>query len=268
MADLAERYGAWLHVDGAFGLFAALSPRTAHLVEGVAPRRLGDRRRPQVAQRPLRERLRVHQGLRRSSPACSRARPRTCPRWTIRSRPGGTWVPRCRGARARCRSGPRSGRTAAAATGRSSRRTSTSPSTWPPSSTRRDDLERLAEVPLNIVCFRARPPGVPEDRLDELNRRIADASIQDGRVFFGSTVYGGGSRSVPRRSAGGSVPRTSPSSRRSSRNWPRRSSPSCDPSAGSVVRRILGGTTAYGGVLASTWTFTERVKRAVIPDVT
>ena len=28
MADLAERYGAWLHVDGAFGLFAAASPRT------------------------------------------------------------------------------------------------------------------------------------------------------------------------------------------------------------------------------------------------
>ena len=26
MADLAERHGAWLHVDGAFGLFAALSP--------------------------------------------------------------------------------------------------------------------------------------------------------------------------------------------------------------------------------------------------
>src|SRR4051812_24675315 len=27
MADLAERSGAWFHVDGAFGLFAALSPR-------------------------------------------------------------------------------------------------------------------------------------------------------------------------------------------------------------------------------------------------
>jgi Pyridoxal-dependent decarboxylase conserved domain len=36
MADLAERYGAWFHVDGAFWLFAALSPRTKHLVEGVA----------------------------------------------------------------------------------------------------------------------------------------------------------------------------------------------------------------------------------------
>jgi hypothetical protein len=35
MADLASRYGAWFHVDGAFGLFAAVSPRTRHLVEGV-----------------------------------------------------------------------------------------------------------------------------------------------------------------------------------------------------------------------------------------
>ncbi|NND61017.1 MAG: aspartate aminotransferase family protein, partial [Gammaproteobacteria bacterium] len=36
MADLAEQYNAWLHVDGAFGLFAAVSPRTKHLVDGVA----------------------------------------------------------------------------------------------------------------------------------------------------------------------------------------------------------------------------------------
>ena len=54
-----------------------------------------------------------------------------------------------------------------------------------------DDLERLADTPLNIVCFRARPPGVAEDRLDDLNRRIATGVIEDGRVFFGSTVYDG-----------------------------------------------------------------------------
>jgi glutamate/tyrosine decarboxylase-like PLP-dependent enzyme len=54
-----------------------------------------------------------------------------------------------------------------------------------------DDLERLADVPLNIVCFRAHPPGVPEDRLDELNRRIAAGVIEDGRVFFGATTYDG-----------------------------------------------------------------------------
>ncbi|MGR6964482.1 pyridoxal phosphate-dependent decarboxylase family protein [Geodermatophilus sp. URMC 61] len=33
---LAHRYGAWVHVDGAFGLWAAASPTTRHLVEGVA----------------------------------------------------------------------------------------------------------------------------------------------------------------------------------------------------------------------------------------
>src|SRR6185436_16692113 len=35
MADLAEQYGAWLHVDGAFGLFAATSPATRPLVGGI-----------------------------------------------------------------------------------------------------------------------------------------------------------------------------------------------------------------------------------------
>jgi glutamate/tyrosine decarboxylase-like PLP-dependent enzyme len=38
LADLAEEHGAWLHVDGAFGLFARVSPRVAHLAEGVEPR--------------------------------------------------------------------------------------------------------------------------------------------------------------------------------------------------------------------------------------
>jgi glutamate/tyrosine decarboxylase-like PLP-dependent enzyme len=33
--DLARRHGAWIHVDGAFGLWAGASPRTRHLVEGV-----------------------------------------------------------------------------------------------------------------------------------------------------------------------------------------------------------------------------------------
>jgi len=41
------------------------------------------------------------------------------------------------------------------------------------------------------VCFRARPAGVAEGELDELNRRIGVAALADGRVFFGTTVYDG-----------------------------------------------------------------------------
>ena len=47
------------------------------------------------------------------------------------------------------------------------------------------ELERLADVPLNIVCFRAHPPGLGEERLNELNTRLGDALRADGRVFVG-----------------------------------------------------------------------------------
>jgi glutamate/tyrosine decarboxylase-like PLP-dependent enzyme len=53
------------------------------------------------------------------------------------------------------------------------------------------ELERLADVPLNVVCFRYRPAGVAEEELDELNRRLGQAVLDDGRVYFGTTVYAG-----------------------------------------------------------------------------
>ena len=36
LIDAAHRHGAWVHVDGAFGLWAACSPGTKHLMEGCA----------------------------------------------------------------------------------------------------------------------------------------------------------------------------------------------------------------------------------------
>jgi glutamate/tyrosine decarboxylase-like PLP-dependent enzyme len=35
IAEAAQQHGAWLHVDGAFGLWAAASPQLRHLVRGV-----------------------------------------------------------------------------------------------------------------------------------------------------------------------------------------------------------------------------------------
>jgi glutamate/tyrosine decarboxylase-like PLP-dependent enzyme len=53
-------------------------------------------------------------------------------------------------------------------------------------------FERLAEAPLNIVCFRWRPPGVSaEDDLDRLNRRLGEVLLEDGRVFAGTTLFEG-----------------------------------------------------------------------------
>lgn len=34
-SDIVHRHGGWVHVDGAFGLWAAANPRTAHMVEGI-----------------------------------------------------------------------------------------------------------------------------------------------------------------------------------------------------------------------------------------
>jgi glutamate/tyrosine decarboxylase-like PLP-dependent enzyme len=46
-------------------------------------------------------------------------------------------------------------------------------------------------VPLNVVCFRYRPPGVRESDLDDLNQRIGDAVLTDGRIYAGTTRWAG-----------------------------------------------------------------------------
>src|SRR5207302_3033972 len=54
-----------------------------------------------------------------------------------------------------------------------------------------EDAELLLPAPLNIVFFRYRPPDVPEDELDELNLRIEEQILRDGRVYVGTTRWNG-----------------------------------------------------------------------------
>ena len=191
LAGLAEEFGAWLHVDAAFGLFAALSPRTAHLTAGIEradsiaadahkwlnvpyesgfalvrePARLGAAfGMPGAAYLPGPDDPRGGYGL--LGPESSR-RARALPIWATLAAYGRT------GYRAlverHCDLAAHLAAVVDAA----------------------PDLERLAEVPLNVVCFRYHPAGRAEPELDDVNRRLSEALLDDGRVFAGGTVYGG-----------------------------------------------------------------------------
>jgi len=191
LADLAEEFGAWLHVDGAFGLFAALSPQTAALVAGIE-------RADSIA-------ADAHKWLNvpyESGFALVRKPERLGPAFGM---PGAAYLP-----------GPDDPRGGYGLLGPESSRRARALPIWATLAAYgrtgyRDlverhcalaahlaavvddtpDLERLADVPLNVVCFRYRPPGVPEADLDDVNRRLGEALLDDGRVYAGTTVYAG-----------------------------------------------------------------------------
>ena len=52
-------------------------------------------------------------------------------------------------------------------------------------------MEPLLPAPLNIVFFRYRPPGLAEEELDELNLRLGEQILEDGRVYAGTTRWAG-----------------------------------------------------------------------------
>ena len=190
MADLAERYGAWLHVDGAFGLFAALSPATERLLDGVERANSVSVDGHKWLNVPydtgfafVRD-ASLHAGSFGAAAAYlgteALARPvfgNLGPEMSRRARSLPVWAT----LRAYGRDGYRQmvERHISLAQ-RVARQVDEAP-----------ELERLADVPLNVVCFRFRPPGAPEGALDDLNRRLGQLILEDGRVFFGTTDYAG-----------------------------------------------------------------------------
>jgi glutamate/tyrosine decarboxylase-like PLP-dependent enzyme len=191
LAGLAEEFGAWLHVDGAFGIFAALSPRTAHLTAGME-------RADSIA-------ADAHKWLNvpyESGFVLVRDPARLGPAFGM---PGSAYLP-----------GPGDPRGGYGLLGPESSRRARALPIWASLAAygragyqalverhcdlaahlaaavdAAPDLERLAEVPLNVVCFRYRPDGLSEPELNDINHRLGEALLDDGRVFAGGTVYGG-----------------------------------------------------------------------------
>jgi glutamate/tyrosine decarboxylase-like PLP-dependent enzyme len=189
MADLAERYGSWLHVDGAFGLFARVTPRAAHLAAGV------ERAHSVVADGHKWLNVTYDSGFAfvRDASLLDNAfaigapylpKPGEHPMF------GGRGPEASRRARgiaiwATLRAYGRAGHRAMVErhldlAQRLARAVDAAP-----------ELERLAEVPLNIVCFRYRPGDHSDDALDALNAKIGADLLADGRVYVGTTRYRG-----------------------------------------------------------------------------
>ncbi|MBO2442185.1 pyridoxal phosphate-dependent decarboxylase family protein [Actinomadura nitritigenes] len=191
LADLAERHGAWLHVDGAFGMFAALSPRTAGLARGVE--------RADSVTADGHKWLNVPYESGFSFVRDPSALGRAFGAW------GAAYLPEEDGDRINYNMlGPESSRRARAlpiwatlrAYGRDGYRAMVERHLDVAAHLgslveAAPDMELLAPVQLCVVCFRYRPAGVPEERLDELNARLGEALLADGRVYAGTSRYQG-----------------------------------------------------------------------------
>jgi glutamate/tyrosine decarboxylase-like PLP-dependent enzyme len=192
IADLRDRHpaGAWLHVDGAFGLFAAVSPRFAHLTAGV-------QRADSVC-------VDAHKWLNvpydsgfafvhdatplRSSFAATAA--------YIEPPAGAGWEPashvpemsrRFRALAAWC---------ALKAAGRSGyraliERCCDNAAIFADWIQQTDGLELLAPVPLNIVCWRYTPAALDAAATDAFNRAAVTALQTGGPVFVSPTTWRG-----------------------------------------------------------------------------
>ncbi len=189
LADLAERYDCWLHVDGAFGLFASVSPQTSHLVSGVERAHSVtvdghkwlnvpyDCRFSFVCDKSLMVRAFTYSGDYLPKPDDPEPNLGTiAPESSRRARSLAVWATlRAYGRRGYQRLFERHLELAqylAALIDKA------------------PDLERLAPVHLNIVCFRHNPGGRSEEALNLLNTKLGQAILEDGRVFAGTTLFG------------------------------------------------------------------------------
>jgi len=186
--EIARAHDAWVHVDGAFGLFARISPRVAHLAEGV-----------ELADSAISD---GHKWL--NVPYdCGFAFVRDPAYLRPAFAAGAAYLPEAEDERPVFGfMGPELSRRARSlavwatlrAYGRDGYRAIVERCLDNAAHLARlveeaDDAELLLPAPLNIVFFRYRPPDASEDELDDLNLAIEQEILKDGRVYVGTTRW-------------------------------------------------------------------------------
>jgi glutamate/tyrosine decarboxylase-like PLP-dependent enzyme len=188
LADMAQEFDAWLHVDGAFGLFAGLSPRTQHLVAGT------ERAHSVTVDGHKWLNVPYDCGFSFVSNPALLARTFT---YTAAYLPKPDDPHPNMGA-----IGPESSRRARAlsvwatlhAYGRAGYREIVEKHLALAQKlgelvTEAPDLELLAKVQINIVCFRYNDGNRTDEELNDINERLGQAILEDGRVYVGTTRF-------------------------------------------------------------------------------
>ena len=190
MADLAQRYGVWLHVDGTFGLFARISPKLAHLAAGAERADSVTADGHKWLNVPFDTGFCFVRDDRLFSEVFSLEGS------YLKDDPDGAGMLGLRGPEMSRRARALPVFATLAAYGREGHRVLVEHGVALAGELAdmvhaADDFELLVAPQLCIVSFRYRPEGLDEARLDDLNTRLGEAVLRDGRVYMGTTVSHG-----------------------------------------------------------------------------
>ena len=187
--DLARQHNCWVHVDGAFGLFARVSPRIAHFAAGVERADSVTVDGHKWLNVPfdsgyafVRDHGLMTRAFRYSAdylPAADNPRPTMGaigPESSRRARSFAVWAT----LKAYGRQGHR----------RIVEHCLDIAQHFAAQVRLHAELELMAEVRLNIVAFRFNPGGLSDPQLNELNRRLGESVIEDGRFLVGTSRIG------------------------------------------------------------------------------
>lgn len=189
MMEVARRHNTWVHVDGAFGLFARLTPRTAHFLDGVERAdsvTVDGHKWLNVPYDSGYSFVRDHGLMARAFRYSADYLPQENDE---RPTPGAI--------------GPESSRRARSfavwatlqAYGREGQRRIVEHcldmAAYCADKTRQSaDLELMNDPKLNIVSLRYNPGGMSEEELDSFNEQLGEAVLQDGRFLIGTSKMG------------------------------------------------------------------------------